>query len=342
MAVKSIRIYSSHFPVPVSEGAFQVVFDQARALSILGFDVELVVWRDSENDVIERRREIGVGADAIPPNVRVTCLDPGRGREGLVSPGRESLPQRARRVVRSLTSEIASPEEVYYPSRLAERWARLRRPVDLAIYHTSFAYVWLRQTARSRPDDDGPPEKKRVVMFLNLESDLFTERRERALERRMPSAWIHELNARKLKRHETELARLAHELWFVSPEDQRHYALRNPEAQSTRLVPPTYSRSLRALRSENFRKARHSGKPVLGFLGGMHFLPNRISAEWIVERLAPKLAERGFDGELRIAGRGAPPSSRPKPSATRSSGSSASCRNWRISGPASRIRWCRI
>ena len=137
---------------------------------------------------------------------------------------------------------------------------------------------------------------------MNLESDLFTERRERALERRMPSAWIHELNARKLKRHETELAGLAHELWFISPEDQRHYALRNPEAQNTRLVPPTYSSSLRAFRSENFRKARHPGKPVLGFLGGMHFLPNRISAEWIVERLAPKLAERGFDGELRIAG----------------------------------------
>jgi glycosyltransferase involved in cell wall biosynthesis len=45
------------------------------------------------------------------------------------------------------------------------------------------------------------------------------------------------------------------------------------------------------------------GTPKIGFVGGMHFRPNQLSAEWILDSVAPELEQRKFAGELLIAGK---------------------------------------
>lgn len=263
-----IRIYFPSFPFPITEGAHLVVADQVRYFAAKGYDVELVCWRESRAS-IERK----LARSAWPPGAKWTLL------EG----GLETASGRFLRVTRSLTSDFSSPELVHYPPRLLEQVAHLDR-ADLAIYHYSYAYVWLSQRDRLAP------ESRRVVHFHNVESDLHL------LRGGGPLGWIHRRNARKMQPHEAALGAYADELWFLSSRDAKILGI-----HSARVIPPTFDLALRAR-----RRSPGVERVLAGFIGGMNFKPNYESVSWILRELAPRLADGGFGGKLVFAGKEVP------------------------------------
>ena len=274
---KKIRIYSPFFPDPPSGGSPQVVHDQVRALSQLGHSIELVLWKDRPPSQTGFSSAVKIAQ----------CL-----------PQRENSRQRAVRILTSVASKRASPEEYYYPR--ATKLPALG-PVDLAIYHYSFAYNWL-----ADPAFQLPAEKKRVVFFHNLESELFTQN---AQAESWPKNLIQKLNASKLELHESELAERVDELWFLSPADRDTYLARNRAVSPARcrLVGPTYSTEIRTLRRARFLSSAPGPDTILGFVGAMDFAPNHESALWILTELAPRLRDAGFRGQILLAGKGAAP-----------------------------------
>lgn len=260
-----IRIYFPFVPFPAIDGAKLVVSDQMRGLQEAGHEVELVVWRESEA-TLNKKRSLG-GTQ-------------GASKWTLLAKGRESRCERMSRVGSSLFGELASPEIYHYPPELLKT-VSLLEPVDLAIYHYSYAYSWL--SVR----DLLPPERKRVVHMHNLESELH------GLRGGLLSP-IHLMNARKLRQHEQELSNLADELWFLSAEDARNLGVK-----SAKIVPPTFSPELRMRRpTQQLRDV------VVGFIGALDFGPNFESVQWILRDLAPELLSSGFSGRILIGGRG--------------------------------------
>lgn len=286
-----IRIYSPCFPHPITEGMHQIVADQMNTFLAMGFETELVVVLETL-DEIENKASKPL-AELEARGLRLTSLARAlKRRVGFVETAKRGV-----RVARSLLSGLASPELHYYPPRLAR--SRVSDDVDLAIYHYSFAYAWLKS---------GPVrgEKKRVAYLHNLESELFDLRAaesEKAVERA-----VHRLNAAKLRAHERELAKHCDELWFLSPVDRRSL-LPWAHDKLMRLTPPTYDEALRQRRQKMLSiKRGQVGEMRAGFIGGLDFLPNYHSAKWLLEEVAPRLADHGFRGKLLIAGKGAPDS----------------------------------
>jgi glycosyltransferase involved in cell wall biosynthesis len=302
---KQIRLYYPFLPYPVIEGSYQVVFDQAQSLLRLGHQVELVVWKDSATARQEKQHDI----QRLPlaDRLRITPVgeprEAGSGARSATAPSRwrsgETLAQRGLRVVRSIVSPWASPEIFHYP---ADADPAVRLPgADIGIYHYSFAYPWLAQ----RP---ARPERRVIVHLHNLESELARIRAPGAgLGSLSATGWMHRLNSRKLRAHEVDLHRLADELWFVSATDRDLYAERIGSRHRLRLVPPTYDLCRAAERRRTWL-AQPPDEPqvCLGFIGTMDFEPNRLSIEWIVEALAPALAQRRFAGKIVVVGRGIP------------------------------------
>ncbi|HEX4924249.1 MAG TPA: glycosyltransferase, partial [Bdellovibrionales bacterium] len=284
-----IRIYSPCFPHPITEGMHQIVADQMNTFLSMGFETELVVVLETLEDIENKAsREL---AELEARGLRLTSLaHPSRRRIAVLEKARRGF-----RVARSLVSQLASPEMHFYPPGLAR--ARSSDEADLAIYHYSFAYSWLKA---------GPSrgEKKRVAYLHNLESELFELRA--SVARGAAERAVHRLNAAKLRAHERELARYCDEVWFLSPVD-RKALLPWAHNKLMRLTPPTYDESLRQRRQ---KMAAIKGPQVremrAGIIGGLDFLPNYHSAKWLLEEVAPRLAERGFTGKLVIAGKGAP------------------------------------
>jgi glycosyltransferase involved in cell wall biosynthesis len=328
-----IRIYTPFFPLPCTEGAFQIIADQIQSFYRCGHWVEVVVILDSVWNAQKKLRSI-LDKDQDP--YLYALLSPSSGSvcfrflqeslqntaieaytlETLLSKPLAQAPHlnrlsRLRRVASSLFSRFASPEIYYYPLEpLADLGRRLSETVDWAIYHYSFSYAWLAQAAKQNsPSPITRHEIKKAVFFHNLESDLATLR---ASSTQLPiPRWIHQLNAKKLKSHELALAKITNELWFISPKDQIQYLERlNPSAASPvpiiRLTPPTYPSSLREKRTQGFQKfckANPNHPVVLGFIGGMDFQPNSDSAQWILNELAPELTKNGFKGKILIVGK---------------------------------------
>ncbi|MGZ3696796.1 MAG: hypothetical protein ACXWP5_01775, partial [Bdellovibrionota bacterium] len=188
-----IRIYSPFIPYPVTEGAFQVIQDQAKSLLEQGHEVELVSWKDSEAE-FTRRSSLLRNSNPAFSSMRFT-------RFGSRQPDRRAI-----RILKSIASADASPELYYYPPEADQR--RSLAPADLGIYHYSFSAAWLRR-ARG-------PEARRAVHFHNLESELAQAR---SKEETLAVRWLHLRNFRKLARHERLLLNWAEELWFVSRKD---------------------------------------------------------------------------------------------------------------------------
>jgi polysaccharide biosynthesis protein PslH len=202
-----IRIYSPFFPYPPTDGALQVIYEQARALSQLGHEVEIVSWK-------------GEAAANCPLDVKIVRLFADRARS------------RISRVVRMFLRGVPSPELYYYPSEMAKEWRELPQ-ADLGIYHYSFSYSWLGPEL----SNGGAPESRVVVHFHNLEHELFQSR---AADQRNPFvALIHKRNAELLRIRELKLAGTVNELWFLSPVDMSRYAAKSPALQ--RLVPPCFT-----------------------------------------------------------------------------------------------------
>ncbi|MEQ1875624.1 MAG: glycosyltransferase [Bdellovibrionia bacterium] len=281
-----IRIYAPGFPHPITEGMHQIVADQLTTFLSMKHDVELVSILQSVDDIEARAPQKLAELEAR--GLKLTSL---AGESFWKKIGIEKM----FRVGRSLVSGLASPELFYYPDGLARRQAW--DEVDLAIYHYSFAYSWLR-------DSDRRGEKNRVTYFHNLESDLFDLRAKSESGR--VAKTVHGLNALKLRKHERILAKYCDELWFLSPVD-RKALLPFAHNKLLRLTPPGYEEAIRNRRQKTFL-ARTKGGPMdlrIGFIGGLDFAPNHDSAKWILENAAPALANGNFTGRLVIAGRGA-------------------------------------
>ena len=327
-----VRIYSPFLPYPVTEGAYRVIFDQAFSLLALGHDVELVTWKNSPGEFKSRaglwktwRKTSGNAWDKSGAKAKAHEKADGEthGRKlqfRYLGPHTDS---RTLRILSSCWGNEASPESFYYPKAVLNRLKALL-PCDLAIYHYSFAHLWLKFPELL------PLEKRRVVHFHNLESDLsFLQLQNlrtlpkvlpKALPKVLPKAlpkvwgaalatvlqcWIHRKNFEKLKIHETELSGLSQELWFLSPVDLAKFqTLENLSGQAIlRLIPPTFSAEIsRWSPQEAVVTAQQT---VLGFIGGFDFQPTIDSAKWILNRLVPALEEAGFKGKVQIAGRGA-------------------------------------
>ncbi len=221
------------------------------------------------------------------------------------SPQQEPFTAKVLRVAGSLFSDLASPETYYYARQDAPEHTT-QEVADLGIYHFSLSYPWLKfNTPR--------PEKKIIVHFHNLESELFELRKHHTPFFAPGSAAIHALNAAKLKRHELDLATLADELWFLSSVDHERYHQRlkvNHKHANTRIVPPTIDPQVRSNRQIKFLKQVKTSTPpvtTIGLLGRYDFEPNRASLEWVIRELAPRLQSGGFQGRLQVIGPHVPP-----------------------------------
>jgi len=295
-----IRIYTPYFPLPVTEGAFQIIADQISTFSQLGHSVEVVL-------VLETLIEAKIKIDALPAKENLFPYQ----LKSLQNHKREpyqSSSNRLRRVLSSLFSELASPELFYYPTELKER--SFLGPADLAIYHYSFSYSWLRTS-------ESLGEKKRVVYFHNLESDLSLLRAKTSVSKIQAAIHLH--NSRKLRKHEKELSELCDEIWMASPKDYQNFLKTMgdpPVSARLRLTPPTYPKALKQNRTQSFldaaskrnAKIEESNKVILGFIGGMDFGPNLDSAQWIIKNLAPALQSSHFSGKILFAGKNPPTS----------------------------------
>src|SRR5690348_4124002 len=105
MKTPRVRIYYPFFPYPPSEGSFYVVYDQIRALSLVGFEVEVVCWKDSAADVEKKLKQTYL--EPFPEKVVRTIVPQGAGTESSLG--------RLFRVVKSLNSNLSSPELLFYP-----------------------------------------------------------------------------------------------------------------------------------------------------------------------------------------------------------------------------------
>jgi len=286
--VPKLRVFTPYFPYPPAEGASHVIHGQALTFAEAGWDVEMVFWKTPPEEA-RRRVELAPGSP-----YRLGGGAPagdGRGVIRMLPADTEIAPEapidRASRVAASLLSPLASPEILHYPPRLAPAIERLP-PADLSVFHYSFSYAWLKRPRASR-------RGRTVVHLHNLESELF---RARTRETR-----LHWFNYVKLRRHEAALATLADELWFLSPMDAALFRRRTTQGK-IRLVPPTADGEPFEARRARFALRGGPPGPVrAGFVGNLHFLPNRLAVEWILKEVAPRLAKGGFRGELAIAGR---------------------------------------
>lgn len=280
MSRRRIRIYSPFYPYPVTEGAYQVIFDQAWTLA-QRHEVELVVWKSALDQVVKANQ----GRDPFQGKVRIHSLSTG-------TPQRENPLQRGLRVANSLLGQDASPALFYYPPIQDKRPSL--SPVSLSIYHYSFASTWFRREDPSQRRRDG----ERVVYLHNLEADLMRYRAE--TESGGLSARIHRRSADLLDAAELGLGSWADGLWFISTQDAEDYRRRFPQVSvPIRIRPPTYS----CPRARDFER----GGPLrVGFIGGLDFGPNRSSLEWILDHVCPLLEKENWKGRLQVAGRGAP------------------------------------
>lgn len=262
-----VRIYFPYAPFPTTEGAYLVVADQLRYFAKRGDEVEFVCWRETEETLKEKRNLSGMGGDA---------------RWTLLKCRKESRWTRISRIVQSLPTTSSSVEAFHFPANLLSQVSDLE-PVDLAIYHFSFAYVWLARRGLL------PKEELRVVHFHNIESELHALRRG-------GFGLIQWINVRKLRAHERRLPGLIDEAWFLSPLDALKLKMNR-----MRLVPPTFDPTLRRK-----RKAGCARTIILGFIGALDNRPNFESVKWLLEKLSPVLLAGGFSGKLLIAGRDPP------------------------------------
>lgn len=315
MKSAKIRVYYPFFPYPPTEGSFYVAFDQVRTLSKLGHRVELICWKNTLEEVeVQRQRNY---IEPFPEEVKVIAPQNGPA-------SKETAWQRLFRVGQSLVSEFSSPEIYYYP---VGKELPLEEEVDVAIYNYGFCFPWLRKNESSLR------EKKRIVVFHNLESELFEDRAAQA--KNIVARWIHQKNFQKLLKHELAIPRMVDEIWWISPEDQRGFQKRGGDHSKSRLVTPGFSREFGERRKKNFLNQRRKstlhteairaetirpetilaetilngpvrGGVVLGFVGSLDFLPNQMSVRWLIQKMAPGLKKRGFQGELWIVGKGCP------------------------------------
>jgi hypothetical protein len=171
-----VRIYSPLLPYPVSEGAFQVIFEQ-----VLGFakfhDVELVTWKEPSEE-IQKKLAGKTFASVFGPKVQLVHWE--------TSQAKETKSQRISRTLKSLLMKDSSTGLYYYP--LAQDHRDRLGPCDLAIYHYTYAWSWLRQATKTQ-------EKKKVLYFHNIESDLHDYRAD--CEPKSFQRWIHRQNAKK-------------------------------------------------------------------------------------------------------------------------------------------------
>jgi glycosyltransferase involved in cell wall biosynthesis len=271
---KTIQVFSPFFPHPRNEGAHLAISEQVRRFCELGYAVQLIYWKGPtpSNEVLESDFA-GVSTIRIGTEAKET--------------------KTAFRILKSLLSPWSSAELFHYPPELRPELDRLP-PADLRLFHYSFAGPWLNGKRLSG---------KTAVIFHNLENELYRQRA--ASTPPGVAKWIHALNAKKLRTHERQVPSHCDELWFLSPKDLEDYKAQqgSPAQTPFRAFVPFFS--------EKFLKEKRSlRKPpstqTIGFVGGLHFRPNQVSADWIVSELAPELQKLGFSGRLLIIGKEPP------------------------------------
>jgi hypothetical protein len=67
-----------------------------------------------------------------------------------------------------------------------------------------------------------------------------------------------------------------------------------------------HSSRLLEKRIQNFLNSKSPPFARAAFLGAYDFLPNRLSAEWIIDKLAPELKAQNFQGEIHLFGKNTP------------------------------------
>ncbi len=283
-----IRIYSPFFPFPVTEGAYQVIYDQARTLAEL-HEVEMLVWKSDEADIQKGL----LTRDPIPYSNRICQQSFYHGRS------RETPLDRLARVGRALATGRPSPALFYYPTEDLSRWHEIVRKTatpDLGIYHYSFASLWRKSMRR-------PAEKKTVCYLHNLESDLFSIRARS--EKNLLFRMVHSLNARRLWKIERDLPKYFDELWFISEADREDYCRRYSNNSSKfKTVPPTFDPQIFSI-AKKLKTTVTRTNLTFGFLGKLDYEPNRQGIMWFIKEVAPLLATRSFQGEIWIGGKNA-------------------------------------
>lgn len=273
-----IRIYSPFFPFPSSEGAFVVIAGQVEGFLEMGHQVELVYWKGEAQ------------LSAAPKSSSLKIINWSES-----SQRKDTFPNRLLRVVTSLFSAESSTGKFYYPKNLDRRDEL--GPCDLAIYHHCYAHGWLKRPRGS--------EKKKVIYFHNIESELFEQMAGSA--KNFFVREVHRFNAQKVRIQEMDSLNLVEEIWQVSPVDHKTFNERIESSfrERVKFRAPCYSPSIFQRRRKNFLRSPTIDLPIVAFIGGLAFQPNSESLQWFLSEVAPLLLEKEFKGEVRIVGGGA-------------------------------------
>lgn len=265
----NIRLYIPHLRYPPTDGTSHVAWGQARQLANEGHSVEIAYW---------------LGED-LPASIAGIATRRLKVRE----PG----PAWVRYLLSLVSADVSSPELYYYPDPI-EDLGRLPQ-VDIGFYHYAFAARWLKLASS---------DLKRVCVFHNLESDLYSARARSAgaLKKR-----LFEMTARRLRESEWECAEYADECWFIARPDLEDYRRDHPSANAKLLyLPPKLDASLFSPRP----LAVPNDAIRLGFVGALDFISNQESVDWILNHLCPllgpKIDARDLRVRIEIIGKGAP------------------------------------
>lgn len=263
-----IRVFSPLIPYPPTESSTQIIWEQIEVLVELGHTVELVCWHT-------KSRHIALSNEKLK-NFRFKFFGDYKVNESTIS-----------KIYRKLVCYfrgVATQEEFWYPPRAQRLFSRSEpEQFDLGIYHSVLAFNWLKLARKS--------EKKQVVHIHQIESDFFSEQLNKS-----------SIDKDLLFKHEGDVFKFVDEAWVTSEPDLEYFKSRGPTKDGLRLVPPSFSAKIFTQRTKAFLNSEIDQNFSVGFIGESDPAKNFLCVRWLIEKLAPELEKRNFEGELIIVG----------------------------------------
>lgn len=297
-----VAVFSPFFPFPVTEGAYRVILEQVSCLQKSGAAVNLVVWKNQVEGVsrlLKLSDEIDLAPDT--PIVFLTArgsetwqMDQLRNLDKASATLAETRWERGFRVFSSLFRQESSSELFYYPPDLPYEAAL--KNCDLALFHYTFGARVLERLAANHP------KLSLGIYAHNIESDLYSDR---VSGQKLGFVRLLDfITYRKLLKLESSIGKQRIFLLVLNDMDREGFLKLGLPEDQVQILPPAYNSQLQERRKLRFAKTPRPERATWGFLGGLHFGPNRDSAIWILERLLPELRKRNFRGRIVIAGGG--------------------------------------
>ncbi|MBB4062111.1 glycosyltransferase family 4 protein [Salinibacter ruber] len=145
-------------------------------------------------------------------------------------------------------------------------------------------------------------ESKRPTTVLdahNVESQL----RSTIEEAREDKGIIHAIERAALERIERAFYKRADQVWVCSEEDRRQAQALYGQGTPTQIIPNGVSTAYyEDVREQREHKGLKSEEPVITFIGGYGYPPNRHAAHFLIDRVWPKVREQEPSCRLALVG----------------------------------------